>query len=406
MIVAPKIENAPGHTWNKRKYGWECRWQARTDIAGRGYEPRSCRIWNGTEDELTESAVKFIQTRCRALQDDMLAWSGGTPSAGTFDGSLYSLAACYRTDKDSPFVRTKLRYVTRQHYDNLMRRLEDGHAADMIADIKARHILRWHEEWSADGKVSMGHAILGMLRTLLSFGATILEDAECARLSAVLSKMRFAMSKPRVESLTVEQVNAIRAMAHKQGRPSMALAQAFQFECILRQKDVIGEWVPVSEPGLSDTMDGNKKWLRGLRWDEIDQDLVLHHVTSKRNKLVEPALRNLPMVMEEFALLSSVPLSGPIVISEETGRPYSAPQYRREWRKLATLCGIPKSVRNMDSRSGAITEALQAGAPMDSVRKSATHSDQHQTAQYSRGDAKASAEVAQFRAAHRNKSGT
>jgi hypothetical protein len=33
------------------------------------------------------------------------------------------------------------------------------------------------------------------------------------------------------------------------GWHSIALAQAIQFDCALRQKDVIGEWVPESEPG-------------------------------------------------------------------------------------------------------------------------------------------------------------
>jgi len=67
-----------------------------------------------------------------------------------------------------------------------------------------------------------------------------------------LSKMRFAMPQPRKERLTSAQANAIRAKAHEMGRPSIALAQAFQFELMLRQKDVIGEYVPIAEAGISD----------------------------------------------------------------------------------------------------------------------------------------------------------
>jgi hypothetical protein len=57
----------------------------------------------------------------------------------------------------------------------------------------------------------------------------------------------------------------------------------------------------------------------------------------------------------------------------------------------------------MDTRAGAITEALEAGAPMDAVRKSATHSNSSMTQRYSRGDAEAVSNVLQHRAAHRNK---
>ena len=44
---------------------------------------------------------------------------------------------------------------------------------------------------------------------------------------------------------------------------------------MLRQKDVIGEWVPRSEPGPSDIWNSDgEKWLRGLRWQEIDGNLI------------------------------------------------------------------------------------------------------------------------------------
>jgi len=78
------------------------------------------------------------------------------------------------------------------------------------------------------------------------------------------------------------------------GRPSIALAQAFQFELMLRQKDVIGEYVPIAEAGISDLQVDGLKWLRGIRWEEISEDLVLRHITSKRQKLIEISLRMRP----------------------------------------------------------------------------------------------------------------
>jgi hypothetical protein len=292
-----------------------------------------------------------------------------------------------------------------------------------LADIKARVALRLYERWSVGGKVAMGHSMIGQLRTLCSFGATILEDVECVRVSLVLSKMRFTNPKPRNERLTADQAVLIRNEA-RASRPSMALAQAIQFECMFRQKDVIGEWVPQSEPGVSAVLDGNNKWLRGIRWDEIGfdrsdekhtgSDLVITHVTSKRQKEIKVDLRLAPMVMEELAMRygsnftrADLPASGPIIINERDDIPWYAQEFRRYWRIYADRCGIPKTVKNMDSRAGAISEATDAGAELEHVRQAATHSDIGMTQKYSRGATEKIAGVQAKRSAHRmNKSGT
>ena len=57
----------------------------------------------------------------------------------------------------------------------------------------------------------------------------------------------------------------------------------------------------------------------------------------------------------------------------------------------------------MDSRSGAISEAIQAGASLEMVRHAATHSDISQTADYDRDQAQATAKVMRLRMENRNK---
>lgn len=408
----PKIENAPGHVWKALvRDRWMLKWQARTDLKRRGYLPKDVRLWIGTEAELTPIVATWIQDRCRELQSEMVTWGrGGVPVMTTFDGSIRSLIHHYRNDEDSPYKKT--RFKTRETYDHLLKRLEEDLGDSKIAELKARGVNRQYELWCAPKnpedppKLAMGHSCITLLRILANFGSTFMEDDECARLSAVLHGMKFSQSKPRTEVLTADQVIAIRQEAHRRGRPSIALAQALQFELILRQKDVIGEWVPISEPGMSTVTAGNSKWLRGLRWEEIDANLILRHTTSKRLKDIEVKLRNAPMVMEELAKLGEMPTSGPIIVSEHTSIPYTAAAFRMAWRVIANDLGISKSIRNMDSRAGAITEALLAGAPPDSVRKSATHATLPMTMRYSRGDAEASSEVAQIRSASRNKTGT
>jgi hypothetical protein len=57
-------------------------------------------------------------------------------------------------------------------------------------------------------------------------------------------------------------------------------------------------------PGpLSDVISGNEKWVRGIRFEEIDQNLILKHVTSKRDKLLTIDLKQCPMVMTELGLM-------------------------------------------------------------------------------------------------------
>lgn len=328
------------------------------------------------------------------------------------------LINCYFTDRDSPC--RKLRFCTRRHYRTLCTRLSADMGAKPLADIKARDLLHWNEAIVDAGHVPMAHALIGMIRTLVNFGATILESAECERLAGMLHKMRFPMGKPRVERLTAAQANAIRAKAHEMHRPSIALAQAIQFECMLRQKDVVGEWVPDTEPGASDVFSYDRakrrvKWLRGIRWEEIDTDFRLTHVTSKRQKEITVDLKLAPMVLEElhYALGLDVigglqrdkfPASGPVIFCEATQEPWIANEYRRWWRKIADACGIPKSVRSMDSRAGAISEATDAGAELEHVRHAATHSDIQMTQRYSRGQEDKIANVQKLRVEHRSKS--
>jgi hypothetical protein len=428
-VQPPQIENTPGLCWRKSKHGWIGTWRARTDLVQRGYEPKNAQLWLSTEDRPAPSPTieKWISDRCVVLQEEMLNWARGSiPQNGIFTGDLKSLVAAYQHDPDSPYQ--KIRYKSRRSYDAACARIEKGMWTDelgvthcigdsLISEITARRVLRWHRVWSKDGvHITTGHGQVGMLRTLLTFGATILEDKECRAAKVTLHDMRFAMSKPRKERLTADQAVALRAMAHVKRRPSLALAQAFQFECTLRQKDVIGEYIPISEPGVSDVIDGNSKWLSGIRWEEVDEALVLKHVTSKRQKEVIVQLMLAPMVVEELKRQfpaavridgsidrAALPASGPIVVSETTGLPWSDFEFRRKWRHMATACGIPKEVFNMDTRAGAISEATDAGASLEDVRHAATHSNTSMTARYSRAPEGKIASVMQTRVAHRNK---
>lgn len=417
----------PGHVWRSRVGGWVSTWQARTDIVENGFVPKYVKLWSGSE--LTEIDAAEIATRCKHLQFEMLAWSRGVepapePAPGSmFTGDLRSLMHCYQTDPDSPFKKN--RYHVRKNRGSMLRRIDGQIGETPLSEINARKLLAWHKMWSHDGKrLASGSSFIGQLRAVFSFGATLLEDKNCERLCSVMHKMRFPGTKHRESSVTAEYADMVRAAAHSHfAWHSIALAQAFQFEGTLRQKDVIGEYVPLSEPGVSAVITDGKKWLCGIVWQEIDENLILRHITSKKSKLTEIDLKLAPMVMEELQLLAGpdpllvvnettkkvtvnrhlLKATGPLVICDITGLPWSSPEYRRKWRLIARHCGIPDSVWNMDSRSGAISEAIQAGVPSEFVRHAATHSDIGQTADYDRTQAESNAKSMKIRAESRKK---
>ncbi|MGX9424874.1 MULTISPECIES: site-specific integrase [Bradyrhizobium] len=161
----------------------------------------------------------------------------------------------------------------------------------------------------------------------------------------------------------------------------------------------------------------------GIVWQEIDHNLILRHVTSKKGKETEVDLKLAPMVLEEFGEMIGgqplvvvdqvtkkvsvnrhlLPASGPVIVCDTSGLPWTDCEWRRKWRKVARTCGIPDNVWNMDSRSGAISEAIDAGVPLEFVRHAATHSDIAQTQEYDRVQAKATARTMKARVENRNK---
>jgi hypothetical protein len=148
--------------------------------------------------------------------------------------------------------------------------------------------------------------------------------------------------------------------------------------------------------------------VRGARWNEVDENLIFRHVTSKTGSLVEIDLKHAPMVIAELQAQygaplsrSMLPASGPLIVNEKTGRPYLTHQFRRLWRQIATAAGVPKDVQNRDTRAGAITEAIESGASLEDARKAARHTTTAMTARYSRGDADSIARTMKRRAEHR-----
>lgn len=329
-----------------------------------------------------------------------------------FDGTFGSLIDCYFTDPASPFVKRTIEYATRQNYISLCRPIRAELGDIEIRDFTGRDLQDWADIRINKGQIPMAHSLVGMLSTLCSFGGSMLNSQACRDLSAMRSKMRFPMGKARTARLTPEQVEAHRTEAHLQGYGSIAFADSLQFEGILRQKDAIGAWVPLDEAERSDVIADGEKSIRGARWDEIDDNLVLHHLTSKKKKTSNISLRDAPMVMEELRKIAKIgpdveltrdmlPATGPLIVCEETGLPWQSYEFRRRWRQVSNVVGIPKNVFSMDQRASGISEAIDAGVPADHVRQAANHAQFTTTARYIRNQEFAATSTLQGRAKHR-----
>lgn len=357
------------------------------------------------------TAISFDRAR-RSIPLSAMA-NARMPLKPRFNGTVRSLIACYQTDPDSSFH--KLRYASKRYATTMCARIERDHGDADLSDLTARDFKRWHEEWIKPAnplkkpKIAMGHALIGQTRTICNFGASILENKHAARCGDLLSKMRFPMAKPRSSVMTAEWAIAIRREAHRRGFASIALAQAMAYDGMYRQKDIIGELVPMNEPGMKfivvETRRGPRKWMRGFTCDEISRpDLILTHITSKRQKEHIFDLTLAPMIMEELNLMGEIPLDGPLIINEKTGKPWAAQEFRKIWREIARAVGVPDNVNFQDSRAGGISEATDAGADMEKVRHAATHTNISTTERYSRNALAKTSDVMRLRVQHRTAS--
>lgn len=281
---------------------------------------------------------------------------GGTPmyvpaQVNAFDGSLKSLSHLYVTDPRSPIHA--LRHATRQNYSSRLSRIEETFGDVSVGELTEDHIIKMYDVWSGFGEtIPMGHAVITMLRTLAVFGAEVLKDDRCQRLSYVLHRMKFKPPTPRSVELSLEQNLAVIAKANELQLPSIGLAQALQYWTPLLQKDCIGEWVPDTEPEPSSVTFQDLKWVRGIRWEQIDSDYVLHHSTSREHTNLKISLSAHPAIMTQIGLVRRQ-MSGPVIVSENSKLhlPWRAGEFRRYWRKIARLCNIPDEVKNRDSAS-------------------------------------------------------
>jgi integrase len=294
-----------------------------------------------------------------------------------FDGTLRSLIDLYESDPDSAYHDLKENSAV--SYADSLKILRTTVGARRLDRVKAIDFRRWYKGWkqpSVEGgeeRVRRGYGCIQILRVVLAFGVEA-GIADCRRLRRDMEGMRFAKNPPREAIITYDQVEAFVAEALLQGELGLATAQALQFECFLRQGDVIGSWraAPKNadlQPG--EIRVGGRIW-RGLTWDRLQLGADLRVRTSKTGQPVVHAL-DACLLVTRCLMAPNRPKEGPVAARAD-GQPWGDRRsFGKAWRKVASAAGLPKNIWNLDSRAGAISEAAEAGASDDDIARGAAH---------------------------------
>jgi len=350
-----------------------------------------------------------LVARCHRLAAEQNEWlSGRRGRDPVFDGTIRSAINLWQTEPSSPYHHIEA--SSRHPYDTYARMIVETVGARRIDALDGRDIRRWHSEWSAPlehgGKPRLAAARMAVivLKNALTFAATCRKPG-CTELRDILGKIRFAGPRPRIEAPTASEIIAARKAAHELGHAPAALAYALQFEGAMRQWDVVGKWVPLSDKKPSLIIDGTSKWI-GPMWSQIDENMILRYTPTKTQftsgAQVVLDLSTLPMLVEELAKVPSEARRGPLIVNPRTGLPYRNWYFGEVWRRVRKITGISKEVWNRDMRAAAVTEARQAAVPTDDVAKLAGHANKRTTARvYDRDRLEAARRVAQARVAHR-----
>ena len=381
----PARSSTPGLIVIKRKNGSALYWSARSlarDIEG--FPDKLIRIaTSATPDQIIDI--------CEKQTERFESWLYGDRSATYRTDTIASLCDAFERHPHSPMQEVKAN--TADSYMDSIKVLRNTIAQHQVRHVAPVMVKEWFSLWSEPGKagtprIKRAHDAVSALRMVLGFGFVLGDDA-CGKLRDQLAMIRFKRGGRRDSSMTYQHALAFIEKAKELGKPMMALGLAAQFETMLRQKDVIGEH------GRDGIWRGAFAWENCTGW----------RLTVKTSKTKAPITFDLTQMQLLWPLLRDVPQGERhgAVIKGLNGEPIRERTYRKWYRQVADAAGIPKDVWNMDSRAGAVTEALEAGAPMAQVARAATHSKEVMTQRYDRDVTQSVVEIAEARQARRAK---
>lgn len=244
--------DAPGLKVVRRGNGrYDLYWVAAEDAVARGYPTKTRRLFVDLSDPSTGPAICDI---CQAEQGAMSAWLDDPsidegPRVG-FDGTPRSLIDLYETEPDSAYQDLKQNSAV--SYADSLKILRATVGARRLDRVKALDFCRWYKGWrrpsveSGEDRVRRAYGCIQILRVVLAFGVEA-GIADCRRLRRDMEGMRFAKNAPREAIVEFDQAKAFVLEALRQDELGLATTQALQYECFLRQSDVIGSWRKTSK---------------------------------------------------------------------------------------------------------------------------------------------------------------
>ncbi|MDQ0132617.1 hypothetical protein J2T08_000518 [Neorhizobium galegae] len=397
---------ATGLKARKRKDGTTAYYWVASAVSRKAehYPCKTIRIFGSSMDD--------IHAACRKYTSELYDWLNqrGIGEDPEYDGTFKSLITEYRRKDGSPYF--ELKSNTKAMYDESLNLLEKNIGSFLLEDVNGLEIRRWYNNFRQPAapdkpeRLRRAYKAMQLLRIVIGFGI-VCGHKECSPLKEALDEMRFKVPKARVEAITFEQAQSICSKALELGLPSIAIAQAFQFELTLRQIDVIGRWEKIDDPKSGGIVDRGQRWRDGLLWSDIDENGLLTKFTSKTGQEAEHDTTAYPFLRSMIDLVPQEKRFGPIIRCETTGLPYRYRHFADVWRDVATKAGVPRNVWNRDSRAGGITEGSDSGADIEHLRHHANHSNVQMTMRYNRKTLEKTRNVAELRVSHRaNKNGT
>lgn len=347
-----------------------------------------------------------------------------------YDGSVRSACRIYQEHELSDFHDVK--FTTKKFYLTCLRRIEATVGNRLIRNLTKADFKNWYKQWrkpeikmDAQGapvvgpeRIDRAHDTIAMVRTVIYFMESIGQD-ECSKPATILGKVKFEKGGSREEELTYQHVSAFLRTAFDLARRNvipheralvMSIGVAAQFELMLRQMDIIGEWAPAGAvrklPAGIVTLDlpaiaPKEQWAGFFTWENIaGWRWVMKTSKSKyraandfdltRYSLLHPLLEMVPLHERTGA-----------VIKGQRGLPIRARSYYNWFCDIAEPAGIPPEVWNMDARAGGAGEADEAGATIEEIRDGLTHTNTNTTVRYIRRRGSKSAALADKRTARR-----
>jgi hypothetical protein len=382
-------------------------WRASKAAIAKGFPLKSVHLSQLADDP------KGLRQRCDRLQAEMLSWLNGRKTGIdlVFDGTFLSLLDVYQTDKKSSY--TSLKRSSRLPYDVYIRMMRAEIGERLIDACDGRDVARWFDAWSAPAapgrprQVAKARMAIAVLKAALTFGIMCRKPG-CSEFRAVINAMRFEGLPSRKFVLTSDQITAARQAARNAGHAGAALAYAIQFEGAVRQWDVIGQWLPLNDRHPSAVIYKGKKWI-GPTWAHVDANLILRFTPTKTENTTAPEividLAACPMVVEELRDVFPAARTGPLVVDQAKGRPYSQDRFDEVWRAAAVAAGIPPGVWNRDLRKSGSTEARRSGAHIDDLKKLMGHTAETPVTAdvYDLANLEAHRRIAEARKVHRTK---